>query len=94
MTKQERIHLDRLARLGCIVCRGLGYDDSPAEIHHPRALAGMGQRSSHFDAIPLCPSHHRTGGYGIALHAGQKAWESQFGTELELLEKVRALLAE
>jgi len=92
MTKQERIHLDRVARLGCIVCRDLGYDDSPAEIHHPRALAGMGQRASHYDAIGLCPAHHRTGGYGVAIHAGQKAWEAKFGTELELLEKVRALL--
>lgn len=92
MNKQERAHLDRVARLGCCVCRNLGYDDSPAEIHHPRALAGMGQRASHFDAIPLCPTHHRTGGYGVAIHAGQKAWEAEFGTELELLEKVRALL--
>lgn len=92
MTKQERAHLDRVARLGCCVCRGLGYDDSPAEIHHPRALAGMGQRASHFDAIPLCPTHHRTGGHGVAIHAGQKAWEANFGTELELLEQTRELI--
>ena len=92
MTKAERQHLDRVARLGCCVCIRLGYGESPAEIHHQRKLAGMGQRSSHFDVIPLCPLHHRTGGYGVAIHAGQKEWESRYGTELELLEYTKNLL--
>lgn len=93
MTKAERIHLSALVRLGCIVCRRLGHGLTPAEIHHPRSLAGMGQKSSHWDAIPLCPTHHRTGGHGVALHAGQRTWEANFGTESELLEKVRELMA-
>ena len=92
MTKAGRQHLDRVARLGCVVCIRLGYGETPCEIHHPRALAGMGQRASHFDAIGLCPTHHRTGGYGVAIHAGQKEWESRFGTELELLEYVKQCL--
>lgn len=62
-----------------------------AEIHHPRFLAGGAQKASHWDAIPLCPIHHRTGGYRMALHAGQEAWEARFGTEAELLDQVRAL---
>lgn len=92
MTKSERDHLSALARLGCIVCCTLGYGPSPAEIHHPRSLAGLAQKASHVDAIPLCPTHHRTGGHGVALHAGQRTWEANFGTESELLEKVRGLL--
>jgi hypothetical protein len=52
----------------------------------------MGQRASHFDAIGLCPTHHRTGGYGVAIHAGQKEWESRYGTELELLEYTREMM--
>lgn len=92
MTNAERTHLSALARIGCIVCRTLGYGPTPAEIHHPRSLAGLAQKASHFDAIPLCHTHHRTGGYGVALHAGQRTWEANFGTEAELLEKVREIL--
>jgi len=86
MKKLEKQHLAKVAELGCIICK------SPAEIHHPRKGAGMGQKSSHFDAIPLCHVHHRTGGHGIALHAGQKTFEANFGTEMELLERVKAML--
>lgn len=92
MTKDEKKHLSRLAEFGCCVCRREGFGVSPAEIHHIRATAGMGQRSSHFDAIPLCPLHHRLGGHGVALHAGQKTFERRYGTETELLEWVRHAL--
>lgn len=86
MTKSERKHLNKVASMGCCVCILLGYGESPAEIHHPRTGQGKGQRASHFDAIALCPAHHRIGGYGVAIHAGRKAFEDNFGTELELLE--------
>lgn len=91
-TLAEKRHMAAVARLGCIVCRRLGYGPTPAEIHHPRSLAGMGQKASHFDALPICHLHHRTGGHGVALHAGQRTWEANFGTEAELLEKVREIL--
>jgi hypothetical protein len=86
MKAVERIHLSKVAAIGCIICR------MPAEIHHIRAGMGMGQRNNHFNAIPLCHKHHRTGGHGVALHAGQKTFEAKFGTELELLEKVNKLI--
>lgn len=91
-TKAEKEHLNALAELGCIVCLNLGYGKSPAEIHHIRHGVGMGQRNNHKNAIPLCHKHHRTGGYGVALHAGQKAFEDNYGTESELLECVNKLL--
>jgi len=47
---------------------------------------GMGMRNSNDMVLPLCGAHHQTGGYKVALHAGQKAWEENFGTEMELLE--------
>lgn len=93
MKSAERLHLSRVASLGCIVCRIAGHEFSPAEIHHPRTGMGMSQRASHFDAIPLCHFHHRTGGHGLAIHAGQKTWEAKFGTEKELLAQVKELLA-
>lgn len=90
-TKAETDHLNRLYHLGCIVCLRQGYHTEP-EIHHPRYLAGMGQKASHFDAIPLCPIHHRTGGYRVAIHQGRRAWEATHGTEADLLAHVRKLL--
>jgi hypothetical protein len=56
----------------------------PVEVHHITG-AGMALRASHFDTIPLCPTHHRLGSYGVAVHAGQKEWERQFGAQRELL---------
>lgn len=92
MNNSDRLHLSKVAAIGCIACRNLGFPDSPAEIHHPRNGAGMGQRSKHDRAIPLCATHHRTGGPGIALHAGQKTWEEIHGSEADLLEQVLGLL--
>ena len=82
-SKAEKDHLSRIADMGCVICGGF------AEIHHIRHGQGMGQRSSDFDAIGLCHAHHRTGGYGVALHMGQEAFERNFGTEVELLATVR-----
>lgn len=92
MTNAEKKHRSRVAALGCIVCRNIGYDDSPAQLHHIRAGQGMGQRASEFEVIPLCPMHHQQGGYGIAIHAGQATWEAVYGTELQLLVQTLALL--
>lgn len=91
-TKAEKQHLNKIADLGCIVCRNSGYGKSPAEIHHIRNGQGMSQRASNYEAIPLCHIHHRTGGYGVAFHAGKKAFESKYGTERELLSQVGGLI--
>jgi len=92
MTKAERRHLDRVAGLGCIVCRIHKSIYTPAGIHHIRAGVGMGQRSPHTRVIGLCSAHHQTGGHEVAIHAGRATWEANYGTELELLEAVEALL--
>lgn len=90
MTKKaEKEHLSKVAGLGCIACKNLGYGEVPAHVHHIRTGIGMGQRASNYDTIPLCPTHHQQGGHGVAIHAGQKTWEANFGTELELLEQVK-----
>ena len=84
-TKQERVHMSAQAESGCILCRYLGYGDTPAEIHHLRHGMGAGQRNSNLMTIPLCPEHHRgaTGFHGL----GRRAFEREYGvTELELLD--------
>jgi len=94
MKKSERDHLQLVAELGCVVCRNLGYGSSPAEIHHLRKGCGIGQRASNSRVIPLCPPHHRTGGYGVAIHAGRKMWEEIYGTEESLLLQVNSEISE
>ena len=91
MTNEERRYLNRVAELGCLVCRRMGYPDTPAEIHHKRAGTGAGRRSSHFDAMPLCPEHHRgkTGIHGLGTKGFPKHWGYN---EDDLLQDVRDLL--
>jgi hypothetical protein len=91
MTKEERKYLGRVAELGCLVCRRMGYEGTPAEIHHRKGGMGIGQRSGHDQAVSLCPEHHRgaTGVHGLGVRGFRKHWG--YGEE-ELLEDVRALL--
>ena len=92
MNKAEQRHIESIRRIGCIACRVLNIFTPDVEIHHVRLGQGMGQRASHMQTLPLCATHHRNGGHGVALHAGQRTWEANFGTEAELLEKVREML--
>lgn len=87
--KAVKEHMSRVAELSCVVCRNEGLGNSPAELHHPRYLAGAGQKADDMDVIPLCPTHHRLGGYGIAYHAGPEEWERRYGTEAELLAQTK-----
>jgi hypothetical protein len=91
MNTAERNHLNRLAGMGCILCNLLGYGDTPAQVHHLRDGQGMGQRSNHYHAIPLCYEHHqgRDGLHGL----GTRGFERRYGyTEARLLEIVRGRL--
>lgn len=88
----RRQHMDRVASLGCIVCRREFGIHTPARCHHPRFGQGTGQRADDFLVIPLCDDHHQTGGHGVAIHAGQRSWEALYGTEMELLAHTIALL--
>lgn len=94
MKLAERQHLNRLAALGCIACRHIGYSDTPAEIHHVRAGVGKGLRASHYEAIPLCPPHHRgTAGLKVpSIHGSKNAFIETFGTERDLLAECLRLL--
>lgn len=91
-TKAEKEHLSKVAEIGCIVCLNENYGQSPAEIHHIRSGQGMAQRASNYEAIPLCHAHHRTGGYGIAFHAGSKVWQKRYGSEELLLNQIKGIL--
>jgi hypothetical protein len=64
MTAAESRHMERVASLGCCVCRRLGMGYVPAEVHH--VAEGSGLRSN-YAVAPLCSEHHR-GASG--LHGG------------------------
>jgi hypothetical protein len=85
MKKAEKLHLSRVSSLCCVVCRNEGLGESPAEIHHCSKGTGLAVRADNYHTIPLCHIHHRTGGHGIAIHAGRQSWEAAYGTEQELL---------
>lgn len=90
MKSAERLHLTRVAALGCICCRLLGYGETPAQIHHLREGQGMGTRASHWLTIPLCPDHH-TGRDGI--HGTKAVMRLLKADELELLAATLEALA-
>ena len=87
-TKAERNHMGAVAALGCVVCRNLGFGETPAEVHHI-GNGTLGKKASNYETIPLCEVHHRNGGHGVAVHAGRKTFEARYGTERELLEQTR-----
>ena len=83
-TKAEARHLNRLAGLGCILCRHLQLGETPAEIHHIRTGAGMSMRAPHWGGVPLCAEHHRgaSGLHGL----GTRGFERRHSlSELDLL---------
>ncbi len=84
MSRSGVRHMQKVADLGCILCRALGYGPTPAEVHHLKEECGAGQRQSDFLTVPLCPEHHRggTGVHGL----GRKAFERTYKlTEIDLL---------
>ena len=90
MNKTQRKHYDQIAKLGCILCRHLGYSDSPAEIHHVRKFGGKRDLAP---VIPLCPEHHRgnTGVHGL----GKKGFATRYSLdEQDLVELTERALSE
>ena len=89
MTKAQKAHYDKVARLGCSLCRFvLKIEDTPCHLHHIRRA---GKRDT-APVIGLCPIHHQgsnTGVHGL----GRKAFEELYQTtEEELLEKTLEIL--
>ena len=79
-TKKERLHMSKVAEMGCFVCGGI------ASVHHIRPKGtGMGRRSSHYETIPLCYEHHQ-GNHSI--HNRKIEFEKKYGTEKEILKIV------
>jgi hypothetical protein len=84
MTKATKAHKDAVARLGCILCRHMGYRDTPAHLHHVREGQGAAQRAVDWLVVPLCPEHHQgaSGLHGL----GVRGFYTRYNlSELDLL---------
>lgn len=83
-TAAEKLHMGRVAALGCILCDHLGLGATPAQVHHVREDQGVSQRASNYLTVPMCAEHHagKTGLHGL----GTRAFERTYGlSELDLL---------
>lgn len=74
--------MGRVAELGCIVCRNVGFGATPAVVHHLRHGQGAGARASDFLTIPLCPEHHAG---KDSIHSDRQNFQARYGSELDLL---------
>ena len=93
MTKAERQHKDKLARLGCAVCMRIhgAHEPGPVQLHHQRAGMGGWGKGSYLTLIPLCLEHHTgsTGVHGL----GSKGFPAHHGfTEADLLADTQRAL--
>lgn len=83
-TRAEQKWIDFLLGYGCMICR------SPPQIHH--ILTNGRRPNHHFYTIPLCFHHHQGGRNDpevTSRHPWKRAFEARYGTEAELLARVR-----
>lgn len=87
MKKAERVHVNKVAELGCVACFiQFGEWGTPGEIHHLRNYTGIGLRADWYNVICLCVGHHRNSSEGkLAFHEGKQTFERNYGTQSELL---------
>ena len=72
MMSLMQYHMEKVASVGCVVCRRLGHGYVPCNVHH--IAEGSGLRSD-WAVVGLCPEHH-VGKSGF--HKRGKAFLSQF----------------
>jgi len=85
---------DKLAEIGCIVCRLQDGVKVEANIHHLTGIKfrAMGKKAKDDHTIPLCHAHHQ-GKFGIHT-IGMRPWEAVYGKQEYLLGIVNELIGE
>ena len=94
MTSEEKAWIAFLVDYGCVLCKWEWQLTTPPQIHH--MLSG-GRRMGHLWTLPLCFSHHDGGinnaqivSRGHSLRRWENRYAERFGTEREILERLRA----
>lgn len=87
---RARKHMQRVAELGCILCRHLSLGNTPAQVHH---LFDAHQRSDWLVA-PLCKLHHQ-GPNGFHGLGGEPGFRRRYKLdEVDLLRMTMEALAQ
>jgi hypothetical protein len=88
-TADEKRFMGLVGQLGCIVCSEQGYGFREASLHH---IDGRTKPGAHMSVIPLCYEHHQGGsgsGMFISVHPWKRRFEEAYGSQVDLLDKVR-----
>jgi len=91
-TMAEKAWMDSITELGCIACLIDGHPGTPGAVHH--ILSG-GRRMGHMHTICLCqPGHHMDGAQAgkVSRHPFKARFESQYGSESDLLDLTQQLV--
>lgn len=92
-TKAEREWMAWVTEFGCIACYIDGNYGEPCAVHH---IVSGNRRMGHLFSIGLCdPGHHQNGWSRgmISRHPWKALFEEKYGTEMELLERLRKFRA-
>ena len=88
MKANEKVALNQIAELGCILCSEvLGFEGTPAELHHVRRF---GAKRATSPVLPLCPEHHRLGNdsfHRLGINGFQDKWGITCSQLLEAVDK-------
>ena len=85
MKKAERLWMDAVASCPCAAC-----GNEPVHVHHIREGQGMGQRSSSYLTVALCPECHQG---DFSIHMSKEQFVRVYGSELNLLAKTIEMVA-
>jgi hypothetical protein len=91
-TVEEKKWLEAIVSFGCVACWLDGSPSRPPAVHH---LLRGGLRVGHLYSLPLCdPGHHQSGQqFGlVSRHPWKTRFETKYGTEQELLNKLQERL--
>lgn len=97
MSKSKSLWFQRIATVGCVVCRRLGTPTLGARIELHHIAEGSGLRSD-YAAVPLCSEHHRgnSGVHGMGTKGFCKLYrlpgESEYGLLVWLCEDLAQTL--
>jgi len=88
-TQEEREFMDKIARIGCIACRKMGFINHHISLHH---FEGRTKEGAHFKVLPLCERHHQIKDNikpprWETIHDNKSRFEKVYGTERELYTK-------
>lgn len=88
-TKADIEFQDRIASIGCIVCRKQGIENDMVSIHH---IDGRTKQGAHRKVLPLCHEHHQWADNQkpkrwFTLHGNKAEFEREYGSQYDLLDQ-------